>query len=472
MPKMRITHNIMIANFLRNLNAISNRLEVSQKQLATGLKYNKPSDGPIEVGQGIGFQSTIARFNQYMKNVDDGTSQVSYIDTIVQSVIDDLGRSRDLALDAANDNMNLADRRTIAQEINQIIRSTLSNANTKFRDRYSFAGWNTLTMPFEAIYNPRTGFVEDVIYYGNRGKIDRLVGDADQLTINVSGKSLFLEQTYTRIGRVLPGRVPLGFDGTIRVNGVSFRITPDMTLQSIALKIDSMNKQTHVFAYVDQGRLILESATALSEFTITDDQNGKLLENLGLFVSGAFNVGISPPTLPIVDSTPAIFTGAGPVANLTYDETNNTMNIFLGADANYGISKAANIFITPGTYASVDDLIVELQKQIDAAFGSNRLIVSDAGGGVLQIETVATGDEVDAGDLVIGGPFNGLPDTASDSADLNLIAVVGNAPATFAGTAGTDGNDKIIIDLGPSASKSGLDVPPQTIDLRAGMITT
>ncbi len=469
---MRITHNILISNFLRNLDSISNRIERGQEQLSTGLKYSRPCHGPIEVGQIVGFESTLSHIDQYLKNVDDGTSHVNYVDTIVQSVIGNISRTRELAIDGANDNLNSSDRQAIAQEIDLILETVFSNANSRFRGKYSFAGWHTQTQPFEAVYNPRTGSIDDVIYHGNRGRIDRMAGDDDRIKININGQDLFHNQTYTLQGKVLPPDIPLGFNGTLTINDINITITPDMTLEDIQLTMETSVPRTRVFASIINSRLVLESATSSSKFTITDNRGDKLLENLGLDVKGAFNNGMSPSTLPIVDSTPAIFTGAGPVANLTYDNTNNCMNIFLGADANEGVSNAANIFITPGTYASVADLIIEIQTQIDTEFGAGRIKVSDAGGGVLQLETVATGDEIDLGDLVIGGPYNGYNDTASDSADLNLIAVVGNAPATNAGTAGTDGNDKLIIDLGPSASKSGLDVLPQVIDLRAGMITT
>jgi len=471
---MRITHNILINNFLRNLNSISQRIERTQLQLATGLKYNRPGDGPLEVGQSIGLDSSDSKISQYLKNVDDGQSRVGFIDTILQSVIGDMGRARDLATDGANDNLNLSDRQAIGQEINLILESTFSNSNSRFRDRYTFAGWQTLNMPFEAEYNERTGFIEDILYRGNRGKINRLVGDNDELAVNVSGDLLFLEDTYTLTGRELPTNKPLGFSGVITVNGFNFTLDPDWELEDLALALNSQVDKTSVFARVSDGRLLLESAKAVGKFTLSDNQQGRIIEDLGLDLSGPFNIGTEPPDLvtsPIVDSTPAIFTGAGPVANLTYDETNNVMNIFLGADANDGVSKAANIIITPGTYASVADLINEIQARIDEAFGKDKIVISDAGGGVLQLETVATGDEIGVGDLVIGGPFNGLDDTASDSADLNLVAVVGNAPPTNATTAGTDGNDKIIIDLGPLTSKTGEDELPQVIDLRAGVIT-
>ncbi|MCK4719208.1 flagellar hook-associated protein FlgL, partial [bacterium] len=201
---MRITHNILITNFLRNLNNIALRLERTQQQLATGVKFQRPAHGPVEVGQIIGFKSSLAKIGQFTKNVDDGSSQVGYLDTIIQSTVGYTGQARDLIVDGANDNLNIDDRRSIAQEIELILASTLSDANSRFRDRYMFGGWRTRTIPFEAVYNPRTRFLDDVIYSGNRGHIDRLVGDTDRLSINVTGKDLFLRQTYTRKGSVLP----------------------------------------------------------------------------------------------------------------------------------------------------------------------------------------------------------------------------------------------------------------------------
>ena len=467
---MRITHNILISNFLRNLNAISNRIERSQQQLATGVKFSHPSDGPVEVAQIIGFNSSISKIAQFLKNVDDGSSQVGSIDTTLQGVINDIGRAQDLSLDGANDNLNQADRNTIAQEIGLIIDSTLSNANSRFRDRYMFAGWRTREVPFEGLYNERTKLLEDVLYKGNRGRIGRLVGDADNVQVNINGKDLYMEYTYTQVGDALPTDIPLGFSGILTINGVDIEIEPEFNLVDIQRLLENNAHRTHVFASIENSRLVLESAYAVRGFSLTDNKNNRLIEDLGLDIRGAMNLSSAPPSFAIVDSTPAIFTGAGPVANLTYDNSNNVLNIFLGADANNGVSLAQNIVITPGSYATVGDLINEIQARIDAAFGENKIMVSDAGGGVLRLETVATGDEIDAGDLVIGGPHDGINDTASDQDDLNLIGVAGNAPPTPAQVDGTDGNDKIIIDLGPTASKNGLDALPQVVDLRAGMI--
>ena len=371
----------------------------------------------------------------------------------------------------ANDNLNQLDRNTIAEEIGLIIDSTIGNANSSFRDRYMFAGTKTRATPFEGLYNERTRLLEDVLYSGNRGSIGRLVGDNDVMGVNINGKDSFLEYTYTLQGETLPSDIPLGFSGVLTINDVNLKIEEDFNLVDIQRLIENNAYRTHVFARIDNNRLVLESAYAVSEFTLDDNQDNRLIEDLGLDIRGAMNIGYNPPAVTYVDSTPAIFTAAGPVANLTYDNTNNILNIFLGPDANNGVSVAESITITEGTYASVADLVTELQTQIDSAFGKDKILVTDSGGGVLQFETVATGDEIDLGDLVIGGAYAGILDTASDQADLNLVAVAGNAPQTNAQIAGTDGNDKFYIDLGPTASKYGDDVLPQLIDIRASTIS-
>jgi flagellin-like hook-associated protein FlgL len=469
---MRITQNILISNFLHNLDLISARIAKTEQQLASGKKFSLPSDGPVEISQIMGFQGATSRITQYMKNVDNGNSYVSYMDNILQSINQDVVQAHDLAITTSSDSLNTDDRTATALQFDLLLQSTLSNSNTRFQDRFSFAGWKNETSPFNAVYDDRTGQIEDVIFKGDKGVIDRLVGENDQLSVNVSGKDLFMEQTYTRQSKILPPNIPLGFHGTITINGEDFKITTNQSLNDISVMLNAASPKTTVFSSISQGSLNLESAKAVGKFVITDDRGGQLLQDLGLYLGGAFNTGTVVPSLPIVDSTPAVFTGAGPVANLAYNNTNNTLNIFLGAPANYGSSKAANITITPKTYASVADLIVEIQNQVDKAFGANRLVVSDAGGGTLQFATVATGNDLGAGQLVIGGTYFGIPDTASDSADLNLVAVAGNAPPTNAQVVGVNGNDKFIIDLGPTASKTGKDVLPQTIDLRGSVITT
>jgi len=467
----RITQGMLTANFLRNLMSISKRVSYTQEQLATGKALLKPSDSPLDLTRVLQFNLSLSQITQFKKNVEDGISQVEKTGSTLLDVTNAIQDARDLALDGASDNLNSYDRAAIANVINQLLEATLQSANDSFRGRFIFAGYHTQTTPFIEDRNSRSGYVDNVRYAGNLGSINRRIGRASRLPVNFNGYDVFLHRTHTYEGTVLPVDKPLGFTGTLTINYRDFVIKPEDTIIDITNMINADSK-TEVFAEIQVNQLVLRSTNSDEEVVFSDSEGGRLLQDLGLAQRGAYNIGTVAPTLPLIDSTPAIFTGAGVVTSLAYDSTNNRLNIRIGPDADPGGGgQAHNIYIPEGTYASVADLAAAIQNEINKAFGKNVLVVGDVGG-VLEIRTVATGDEIDPGDLVIGGVINGLSDNASDWDDLNLIASADPAPATPAGIGGTDGNDKLIIDIGPMLSISGSDVLPQVIDLRAAYTTT
>ncbi len=461
----RVTHAMLTSNFLRNLASISERLQHAQNQLATGDAILKPSDAPTNVARILQYKLTLSQITQFKGNIEDGISQVEKVGSTLLDVNDAIQNARELAVDGASDNLNRQDRMAIADSINQILEGVLQDANDNFKGRFMFAGYNTQSLPFHEDRNLRSGYIDNVRYDGTLGDIYRRIGRFSNLPVNFNGADVFLEQTHTYEGEILPIDEPLGFNGTLTINNRDFVITPDLMLKDIRNMINT-DSEVEVFADVTANRLILKSTNSSEDITLSDSVDGDLLQNLGLLQLGAYNIGTAPPTLPLVDSTPAIFTGFGAVANLAYDSTNNRLNIRIGPDADpSGAGQAHSIEIPEGTYASVADLVTAIQGEIDDAFGHDVLVVTETAG-VISIETVATGNAVTAGNLVIGGSINGLDDTASDFNDLNLINA-DPAPATFAQVAGVDGNDKIMIDIGTLISLSGTDISPQVIDLRA-----
>ena len=467
----RITQGMLTENFLRNLNSISQRLAFAQQQEATGKNLLKPSDNPLDLTKILQYRLSLSQMDQFTKNLDDGISQVEKTGATLLDVTNGVQSARDLAVQGASDGLNSEDRAAIADQINQYLEAALQSANDNFKGRFIFAGYNTQAAPFTEDRNARSGYVDNVRYTGNLGSISRQVGRASTLPINFNGYDVFLHGTHTYDGAILPVDKALGFSGTLTINQRDFIINPGDTLTDIANRINA-DQKTEVFANLELNQLVLKSANSEEDIVLSDSNDGKLLQNLGLAQRGAYIVGTDAPTLPLIDSLPAIFTGAGAVANLVYNSTNNRLNIRIGPDADPGGGgQARNIVIPEGTYASVDDLVAAIQTQVDKGFGKNVLTVSQAGG-VLEIRTVATGVKVDPGDLVIGGDINGLGDTASSLTDLNLVGVPEPVPATPAGIGGIDGNDKLIIDIGTMLSISGADVVPQVIDLRAAKTTT
>jgi flagellin-like hook-associated protein FlgL len=461
---------MMVNQFLRNLMTLNEKLISSQFKLSKGVNYAKPSDGPLEVGRILGFYSTEASFTQFRKNISDGASQVEYLDTLLQDMVTRVTNAHTKTVHGANDVLQSADRKAIALEMDQYLNAMYQDSQTRFRDKYIFAGYRTLVNPFKGSFSKWDSYLNSVEYLGDRGEIGRRIGDFTRLPVNIRGNQLFLEQTYSLEGKVISTDVPLGFSGTITINNVDIKIETTNTLEDIRNKINNSD-DIKVYASADSGYLKLESTTSSEKIEISDNQNGLLLDYLGLNVRGAYTRGINAPTLPVIDSTGAIFDAAGAVANLVYDETNNTLNLHLGADANDGVAAHHSIKIPAGTYADAAELARVIQTEVDSAFGENKIIVEEIGG-ALRFTTYETGASISTGDLQVGGEIDGVLDTASDAANLNLVAGPSPALLTDAQTTGTDGTDKFSIDIGRLITRADRDPEPVTIDLRASQTGT
>lgn len=463
----RVTQVSLNATFLRNLNLVARRLELNQTKLTTGLNFQRPSDGPLAINRILGYRTQLTAISQFQANVDDGLTQVDFVDSRLQSVVETIRESRTLGIQGANGTLARADRASIAGQLDQYLRDLGLTGNSALSGRFLFAGTETLRSPFEQFDAISDGYIEDVLYRGNQQTIERRIGGAARFGVNFTGDEIFLEQTATRTGKALPLGFPLGFSGNLVINDKEIAIAATDTLRDIERRIN-LTPELGASARIRSGSLEVYSDYAVREVEFADDQDGQLLQSLGLSLRGAYTtaqVPIDPLNFPLADSTPAIFTGAGPVASLEINGNNDILNVHLGANANEGTAVSHVIRIPHGFYQNESDLADAIQEQIDLAFGRNKVVIDDVGG-ALELRTYRNGATIGTADLQIGGLIDGTVDTASDSATLNLVAAPGPTPLTNATTPGADGLDRFSIDLGPLATPSGEEQGPIEIDLR------
>lgn len=465
---MRVTQLSLNSTFLRNLNIVARRLEQNQIRLTTGLNFQRPSDSPLDINRILGYRTQLTAITQYQASITDGLTQIDFLDQRLQSVVTTVRESRTLALQGANGSLNRADRASIGGQLDQYLRDLVLTGNSQLSGRYLFAGTETLTRPFDLFDALSDGQVEDILYSGNQQSLARRVGANSRFGINFTGDEIFLEQTAGRIGKPLPVSTPLGFSGTLRLNDTDIPVGPRDTLRDIERRIN-LTAGLGASARIRSGTLEVVSDYAVKGVTFADNQGGRLLQALGLSLRGAYTHAQDPVvagTLPLIDSTPAIFNAAGPVANLEITGDNDILNLHLGPNANEGSALSRTIRIPHGIYASTADLATAIQEQVDLAFGSRKIIVNDLGG-TLELRTWRNGASIGLADLQVGGTIDGQVDTAADSATLNLVAGPGPAALTNASIVGTDGTDRFAIDLGPLVTPSGLEQGPIEIDLRA-----
>ncbi len=193
MASIRVTPRLMAQRMLSNLQSQSRRLLVLQEQLSTGLKVNSPSQGPLDARRAISARGSIAAIEQYLTNISNVGPQLEETSTTIQTTLDVFHRARELTLQGGNGTNSQSNRIEIAEEVNQLLESVVSQANHQSNGRYIFGGSRTLNTPF-SVTRAANGDITAVTYEGNDEETQVQVSQEVKVTVNETGFDAFLSQ--------------------------------------------------------------------------------------------------------------------------------------------------------------------------------------------------------------------------------------------------------------------------------------
>jgi flagellar hook-associated protein 3 FlgL len=179
--QFRVTHNMLAANSLANLQRNMTSLADLQDQISSLKRIRTPSDDPIGAVSALGYRSQVGRRDQIDRNLDDARAWLATADSALQGILDQVNRARDLAIQGRNAALGASERAALAQEVDQLRQQIIGLANTKYLDRAVFAG------------NARTGAAYDVsgAYLGDAGAVERTIAPGQRLAVNVTGDAVF-----------------------------------------------------------------------------------------------------------------------------------------------------------------------------------------------------------------------------------------------------------------------------------------
>src|SRR3546814_9183294 len=92
---------------------------------------------PLGANRVVDLQRSITDNQQFIRNMDTITTQISLADSAAESMSNQLVRARELAIIAANGTMTATDRQNISTELAQIIEQVLALANTRSEEHTS-----------------------------------------------------------------------------------------------------------------------------------------------------------------------------------------------------------------------------------------------------------------------------------------------------------------------------------------------
>ena len=179
-----------LQSFNQGLNSIldnQSQVNKTQQQVSTGRRVLTPSDDPIAATKILQLQQDIALRQQFDKNMTGADNRLKLEEAQLASIIDNLGRVKELAVKAGDGSQTIADRQAISSEVEAIMEATVSIMNSKDAGgEYLFSGFQGSTTPFQKNDNGRYE------YAGDEGQRFLSIATSTTVATGDNGKDIFV----------------------------------------------------------------------------------------------------------------------------------------------------------------------------------------------------------------------------------------------------------------------------------------
>jgi flagellar hook-associated protein 3 FlgL len=148
---MRVSNRFLYYQLVKELGSNSEKLFRLSSQISSGKRIDKPSEDPLGLAKVLVNRSELSAYNEYKKTITFANGWLARADSITDDVDDLLGRATELATKMSSTTQTQTTRLGAAEEIKQIIEQVTGLANSKYGNKYLFAGTNTQTLPFKSV---------------------------------------------------------------------------------------------------------------------------------------------------------------------------------------------------------------------------------------------------------------------------------------------------------------------------------
>jgi len=191
---MRVNPNIA-PDVLADLQQSQVSLDTALQQVSTGKSVNQPSDNPAAAAAMV--QNTIETgdVDQYTQNVSSALSTVQSASSALSSVVTELTQAVSIGTAGATGTNSSANLQSMVAQVQGILSSVVSQANTSVAGVYLFGGTSNTT-PYTEDSSSPYGYT----YSGNSDVNSVAVGDGTSVQVNVPGSQIFSNSSNNVLG--------------------------------------------------------------------------------------------------------------------------------------------------------------------------------------------------------------------------------------------------------------------------------
>ncbi len=282
-----INTNLGSINSQRHLNTSQASLSTSLERLSSGLRINNAKDDAAGMSIAERFTSQIKGVNQAGRNANDAISMTQVAEGSLATTSDNLQRVRELAVQAANATNTASDRRTIQDEVNQLLSEMDRTAQTTQFNGMNLMDGTASSMAFQVGANSNQNISVTNANFRTYAYGNNTMGAKPATATDTSGDMVLGTTALTQLSSAGAARRATGATFSIlgATGAVDFTPTANDSAKKVAASINAKSAQTNVSASAVTS--IDMSFTAASSYSLTVQSN----QISGQPVTIAFSVG-------------------------------------------------------------------------------------------------------------------------------------------------------------------------------------
>jgi flagellar hook-associated protein 3 FlgL len=186
---MRISTSQIFGIANNSITEANQEIAKTQAQLSTGQRVLTPSDDPVASTKILELDQSLARIEQYGKNINIAENNLTLEETTLQGVLNTLQRIREITVQAGNSaTYTESEYKALAAEVDARLDELQNLLNTQnAAGDFIFGGYKGGDKPFTGTVD--TGFQ----YNGDEGQVRIKVSESTSIATSDSGKAVFVD---------------------------------------------------------------------------------------------------------------------------------------------------------------------------------------------------------------------------------------------------------------------------------------
>ena len=185
----RVTESSSFHAIRHSVAKTKEKLEDLQIKGSNLKRVQKPSDDPMGNIEILSIRSKKIDGDQYQRNASVAKAQLTFTESAIEELTEILSKAKELAIGQASNLFDSNVRHGVAKEVEQLRNQAISIGNRRIGNKYIFAGFKSLSQPFDA----------EGKYLGDEKQTKIEVGKDFYVPVNFNGKSIFFDKDGTAV---------------------------------------------------------------------------------------------------------------------------------------------------------------------------------------------------------------------------------------------------------------------------------